>query len=125
MLRYSVEHHRRFRPCDAGVTVKVLRYDFLELPHVADSNMCNEVEVSRYQKHRSDLPNLADVLHEGIHLPRVEFGALDEQQRLHRQTQELQVDFGMRDQQTNTIRLKIAEANIRLNLWSAVVFYSA
>jgi hypothetical protein len=56
----------------------VLRNDFLELLHVADSNVCNQVEVTRYQKHRSDVPNLADVLDEDIHLPGIEFGKLDE-----------------------------------------------
>ena len=73
MLCYSVEDHGRFRPYDARVTVKVLRNDFLELLHVADDNMCDQVELSRYQEHRPDVSNLADVLDEDIHLPGIEF----------------------------------------------------
>jgi hypothetical protein len=62
VLRYSVEHDGRFRPRDAGVTVEVRRNNFLERFHVADSNMGNQVEMSRYQKRRSDVRYLADVL---------------------------------------------------------------
>ena len=36
--RHSVEHHRGFRSRNARVAIEVLRYDFLELFHVADSN---------------------------------------------------------------------------------------